>query len=826
MKALERIKQLRHPFLLSLEGIEIVDGRLIIVNELADMSLKQRYLDCKDRAPGIARDELLNHLHDAADALDYLNTSQSLQHLDVKAENLLLVGGRLKVGDFGLVRNLSESDASMLEGMTPRYAAPEVFEGRPTRFSDQFSLAVVYAELLTGQPPFDAKSAAQFAAQHLLGAQAKLDALSTADQAVVRRALQESAGRFPNCRTFVDRLLASTAGETAAAKSPDEKVSCPPQTAACPAPAPEQASPVGQRLPSAPRSLPAAGEDATLVLGGDSSLRQPMSRGTKERVEVRLPAVAVDDLQWAPHPTLFIGLGGAATQVLRGLSGRLAKQFSGGKAIPAWGMLSIDTDPAALPIARREGEPDAAADDLMLIKLRSTQEYRAELPEVLKWLSRRWLYNIPREPRTSRCRPLGRLALIDNGARVMQRLRTALGAFTAPEALAASSAAVGTLFHQRPAIVLVSSIGGGTGSGIILDLAYAVRKLTAELGIGQYELRGLLMHSTEQDPASHDLALANAVACLTEMAHFNRPGCGYPGEESLDIPAVPSILPTFDETLITHLGDGLSHAEFQGQMDRVSDYLYHRLATRAGTLLENLHADMDAVQPAQTGEIPIRTFGLCAANNLPADVVQGYVDRLCQVVADKWLGSDRRTLTGDRSVAATGGDEVSDKIMQLVELALGPRADRRFVRDVALALAAYIRNSSDSSNPRPRAPRFHGNPDVVLANCSVELSKLATSLSELQRIGPSLLELQGRTGCGPAHETPLYALHSAVHSFLAERVGEMATPLANDFPASFFQRQRRASDDSESAGQILQGLSRSFASPPRPKFRRPWRRST
>ena len=53
------------------------------------------------------------------------------------------------MGDFGLVHNLAECDASMLEGMTPRYAAPEVFEGRPSRFSDQFSLAVVYAELLT-----------------------------------------------------------------------------------------------------------------------------------------------------------------------------------------------------------------------------------------------------------------------------------------------------------------------------------------------------------------------------------------------------------------------------------------------------------------------------------------------------------------------------------------------------------------------------------------------------------------------------------------------------------------------------------------------------
>ncbi len=164
LKALEQIKQLRHPFLLSLERIEIVSGRLIIVTELADMSLKQRFVNCQAEGhPGISRDELISHLRDAADALDYLNTSQSLQHLDVKAENLLLVGGRLKLGDFGLVRNLAQCDGSVLEGMTPRYAAPEVFEGRPTRFSDQFSLAVVYAELLTGQPPFEAKSPAQCA---------------------------------------------------------------------------------------------------------------------------------------------------------------------------------------------------------------------------------------------------------------------------------------------------------------------------------------------------------------------------------------------------------------------------------------------------------------------------------------------------------------------------------------------------------------------------------------------------------------------------------------------------------------------------------------
>jgi hypothetical protein len=71
LKALDRIKQVRHPFLLSLERFEVVDGQLIIVTELADMSLKERYEQVRaEGAEGIVRDELLGYLRDAADALD------------------------------------------------------------------------------------------------------------------------------------------------------------------------------------------------------------------------------------------------------------------------------------------------------------------------------------------------------------------------------------------------------------------------------------------------------------------------------------------------------------------------------------------------------------------------------------------------------------------------------------------------------------------------------------------------------------------------------------------------------------------------------------
>src|SRR6185436_15912521 len=67
LKALERVKNIRHPFILTIE-----------------------------------RNELLQYLRDAAEALDLMHRQHSLQHLDIKPSNLFLVSNRVKVADFGL----------------------------------------------------------------------------------------------------------------------------------------------------------------------------------------------------------------------------------------------------------------------------------------------------------------------------------------------------------------------------------------------------------------------------------------------------------------------------------------------------------------------------------------------------------------------------------------------------------------------------------------------------------------------------------------------------------------------------------------------------
>ncbi len=230
LQALEHIKQIRHPFLLSIERVEVIEGEVMIVMELADRSLHDLLHDYrKDGKVGIPRGELINYFRDVAEALDLLNLEHGLQHLDVKPRNLFLVGRHVKVADFGLVNSLAERYGNNPEKVqqqgvaTPVYSSPESFLGRITLFSDQYSLAVSYCELLTGAPPFSGKNYRQLALQHT-GTEPDLSQLPEHDRAAVARSLAKEPGnRFRSCLDFI-RALEEAAPVTIPVPSPSRLI--------------------------------------------------------------------------------------------------------------------------------------------------------------------------------------------------------------------------------------------------------------------------------------------------------------------------------------------------------------------------------------------------------------------------------------------------------------------------------------------------------------------------------------------------------------------------------------------------------------------------
>lgn len=208
LRSVQRIKSIRHPFLLSIDRVESVGGELVIVTELADQNLYELWERFRERGlTGMPREELLGYLREAAEVLDLLNHKFDLQHLDIKPHNLFLVSNHVKVADFGLVNSLAGDDPHVqMSAVSPLYAAPELFQGKLSRHCDQYSLAIVYLELLTGTLPFPGRNMRQLLAQHIQ-TEPNLTALPECDRPIVARALAKNPDhRFPSCLEFVRAL--------------------------------------------------------------------------------------------------------------------------------------------------------------------------------------------------------------------------------------------------------------------------------------------------------------------------------------------------------------------------------------------------------------------------------------------------------------------------------------------------------------------------------------------------------------------------------------------------------------------------------------------
>src|SRR4029078_611200 len=93
-------------------------------------------------------------------------------HRDVKPHNVLIdADGVAKVTDFGIARSIEPVDGLTETGTllgTSEYIAPEQASGRRVdERSDQYSLATVLYELLTGAPPFTGDNFMAVAMKHV-----------------------------------------------------------------------------------------------------------------------------------------------------------------------------------------------------------------------------------------------------------------------------------------------------------------------------------------------------------------------------------------------------------------------------------------------------------------------------------------------------------------------------------------------------------------------------------------------------------------------------------------------------------------------------------
>lgn len=598
MKALERVKQVRHPFVLSIEQIQDVGGELLIVMELADKNLHECLLEYQQAGrPGIPRDILLGFLDDAAVGLDHLIEKHSLQHLDVKPRNLFTVADRVKVADFGLVKTLERSSSSgLMGGVTPIYAAPETFSNKISKHSDQYSLAVVYVEMLTGKRPFSGKNIRQLALQHM-NEPPDLSMLPDIDKPVLARALAKNPDeRFPSCTAFIRALVGrqdatgSSGGGSASLSEPSSWTKS------------------GGTIHDVDLTPPGSRHGEGVALATPSRVRTPIRPSIDPVIDEGhvLSMTAPQREVGVLRPTILIGIGSFGRRSLQEIRCRLTDRVGDVSQVPTFRFLYVDCDPDAVTKAV-SAPPDVAltSDEVFPVPLQPVTNYRRrQLDQILDWLPREKLYAIPRSLHAGGSRALGRLAFCDNYLRFVTRLRRELQIAAHPESMALSSDQTGLIPRDHiPQVYVFASAAGGSG-GMLIDLGYAIRRVVGRMTTNEAQVTAFVYASAPTDPNTTDRELANLYAGITELNHYADTDmtftAQYGGPEG---PKVESRGLPFTATYLLPMPER-SSAAFRDCISHLAGYVAHDLTTPLGHALEQIRN-----RPVGFGRSPFRTFG-------------------------------------------------------------------------------------------------------------------------------------------------------------------------------------------------------------------------
>jgi serine/threonine protein kinase len=196
--------KLSHPNIVTIYDVLESDDLAYIFMEFVDgSSLKQAMR--RDAPPN--REQVLSFLRQIAGALDYAHR-KGIIHRDIKPANIMVSDrgvdreGFAKIADFGIAKLISHEATHQRSLMgTPSYMSPEQLEGTAVGGgSDQFALAVVVYELLTGDKPFAAEN------------------LVTLHYLICKRPAQPPSERNSALSETVNRVM-----ERALAKVPEER---------------------------------------------------------------------------------------------------------------------------------------------------------------------------------------------------------------------------------------------------------------------------------------------------------------------------------------------------------------------------------------------------------------------------------------------------------------------------------------------------------------------------------------------------------------------------------------------------------------------------
>lgn len=219
-KEADIITSLHHPHIVTIFDFDVQqDTPFLVMEYYPQGTLHQRH----PRGTRVPLATTIGYVKQIASALQYAH-DQRVVHRDIKPANMLIgLQGDIVLSDFGIAvaaHDTASLGAQPFAGTVP-YMAPEQIKQYPRRESDQYALAVVVYEWLTGKLPFSG-TAEEIAIKHMTVAPSPLRDLlpnlaPQVEQVVLKALAKEPKERFPTIQDFAQNLELAALNSRAAA---------------------------------------------------------------------------------------------------------------------------------------------------------------------------------------------------------------------------------------------------------------------------------------------------------------------------------------------------------------------------------------------------------------------------------------------------------------------------------------------------------------------------------------------------------------------------------------------------------------------------------